>query len=419
MHRYLPIGLLLSLFLVPSASAASLCDPEYDNVTIALGEARLPQGTQQKIVSKVDTARRQSRSSAPNSVKNAIRQLDQALQLLDSNATKDVAPATRTKLRAAISAYSACLTSTPAPQNVQVTVRVTRVGETAGATVSAGKDIEIRVDGDIVGKTKADGSAAVTVPVGEHLFAAVASPDYGATLLIEITPATTILDLVMNGGGDFSIPAALQIDELVDSVIQPTFPSFTARFLDRDGNTIKLKSLRQVEMTSTGGELTDLRTSFTLKNSTGELVCSNVAALRQILADRFGPYELVVAGVDNDDRLYRNRVTFDLGRFRAGGVVNSPTQVAVPLSGISLRLTNDRNGFVFWGTTGANGSLTFPALMPEGVYLVSCSTVYQSIRYFCADAFVLNADRNFSLRLIALAGPAAEPVTPAASTQGQ
>lgn len=415
-RRWLLLSLVL-LLSVPTLTAASICDSDHDGLLLALSEARLPQGTQQKIVTKVQNARRQSKSSAPNSRSNAIKQLEQALQLLDSNATRDVAADTRTKLRSAITAYASCLSSAPALQSVPVTVRVKQVGDTAGTTVPAGANVEIRLDGETAGKTKPDGTATLTVTLGDHSFAAVAAADYGALLRVEVTQATQTLDLVMNGGADFAVRAQLQIDELADHVLQPTFKTFTARFLDAEGNTVKLKTLSRFELTSTGGELTDLRPSIALKN--GEMASTDVAALRQILNDRFGPYELVVSGADNDSRVYRNKITFDLGRHRASGAVTSPASVAVPLAGIPVRLTNDRNGFVFWATTAANGTLTLPALLPEGVYLVYCNTVHQSIRYFCADAFVLNADRNFSLRLFALAGPAAEPMALSTSTGGR
>lgn len=414
----LAISVLIVALSAPRALAASLCDNEYEVAVLALSKAQLPQGTQQKLVSKVYNARRMSRGAAANARTKAVQQLDQALQLLDSNATKNVAAETRAKLRTAIDGYAGCLRSAPVLQVVQVTVRALTYTEAGGNTpVSAGEGIEIRLDGDTAGKTKKDGTLVVPVTVGEHTFAAAAAASFGASQFLDVTAAATV-DLVMTFGGDYTVGADLQIDELTDNVLQPAAATVTARFLDADLATVKLKTIQRIELSSTGSEIIDLTKKFSLKGQ-GELVSTDVVGFKQLLTDRYGPFELLVVAAGSDGRVYRNTARFDLGRYRAGGSVGSPSQVAVPVSNIAVRLTNDRSGHAFWTTTSASGAVSLPNLMPEGVYMIWCETVHQNIRYYCSDAFFLNAERNFSLRLFALAGPAAETVSAATTEAGQ
>lgn len=413
----LVISLLIAALVAPHASAASVCDNEFEISVLALSKARLPQGTQQKLVTKVYNARRMSRSAEGNGRTRAIQQLEQALHLLDSNATKSVAAEAVTNLRAAIGGYAGCLRTAPALQTVQVTVRALTVPDAGGAPVPAGEGVEIRLDGEPVGKTKKDGTLTFPVTVGEHTFTAASAVAVGASSFVDVTAAMTV-DLVLAFGGDYSLTADLQIDELGDNVLQPTASTVTARFLDADLNTVKLKTIHRIELSSTGSEIVDLKSKFAVKGQ-GELASTDPAGFKQLLANRYGPFELLVIAAANDGRVYRNNVRFDLGRYRTGGTVAPPAQVPVPLGNIAVRLTNDRSGQAFWATTGANGSLTLPNLMPEGVYMVWCETVHQNVRYYCADAYVLNADRNFSLRLFALAGPAAEPAATATTEQGQ
>jgi hypothetical protein len=413
--RALAIGLLIAALSAPSASAASLCDDEYEIAVLALSKAQLPQGTQQKLVSKVYNARRMSRSAAANGRTRAVQQLEQALQLIDSNATKSVAAETRAKLRTAIDGYAGCLRSAPALQVVQMTVRALLAAD--GGTPAPAEGVEVRVDGESAGKTKKDGTLVVPVTAGEHTFAAVSSAAVGASAFLDVTAPATV-DLVLAFGGDYSVTADLQVDELTDNVLQPSAATVTARFLDSDLATVKLKTLDRVELSSTSSDIVDLGKKFTVK-AQGEIVSNDVAGFKQLLNDRYGPFELLISATGNDGRVYRNKVRFDLGRYRASGAIGSPSAVSVPLSDIPVRFTNDRSGQAFWATTGANGTVALPGLMPEGVYLVWCETVHQNVRYYCADAFVLNADRNFTMRLFALAGPAAEPISAATTEQGR
>jgi hypothetical protein len=203
----------------------------------------------------------------------------------------------------------------------------------------------------------------------------------------------TTLDEEPSDPGDFAVIAELQIDEAQDAVVPRGFAGFTMRLLDSEGQTIPVATIVELQLLD-GGNIGNVASAFSI-TTTGAVVAADPAALRDLLADKFGPYEVRLRALDPQGQTYQGSVHFDLGRYTAHGIVQAPA--GVDASSVPVRLTNQRDHFSFWETTASGGALTFPALLPEGPYIVSCEFVRDGMRYHVADAFVLDANKTFTI----------------------
>src|SRR4029453_5553457 len=134
----LAAALLTALWSTPkSASAQANCGASYSAAVAAITDAHLDQGLERKLLTKVQNAQQYIESGQPDSLASALGELDVALHLLDSPATKQIPGALPDQIRQAIEGFKACLTSPPVDPTG--TIRVTVLGETgepaAGATV--------------------------------------------------------------------------------------------------------------------------------------------------------------------------------------------------------------------------------------------------------------------------------------------
>src|SRR4051794_9014896 len=107
--------LLVAVLFSVEAALADPCETEHQFVLGALEAAKLPEGTHQKIATKVENAWRIFASGSTQSGKNAASQLDQAKKLLDGAAAKNVPADLRDALRSAIDAFSTCIGSSSIP----------------------------------------------------------------------------------------------------------------------------------------------------------------------------------------------------------------------------------------------------------------------------------------------------------------
>ena len=123
--RRLPLfaALLLTLAWVSAAAEPLPCSSNYESATSALSNAPIGVGLRTKLLSHVNNAWRIYSSDNKNSLKNALKELDQALKLLDLNATKQIPPQTRDSISQAIESMRSCLAGAPAADTATLTVR--------------------------------------------------------------------------------------------------------------------------------------------------------------------------------------------------------------------------------------------------------------------------------------------------------
>jgi hypothetical protein len=363
-------------------------DPQYDALREAVVKARLPLDLQQKILAgAVKVRRTMARPSRDFGVQGRHQLLDADRALDRANIPSEV----KTEIRMAIDKLSTPMRPVPTDLDVQVIVRTF-----TAPSVAAGAGVVIRVDGEDTALTGADGTATLKVSTGDHQITAVQSLDTGGTIQATISAnQSSPVDIVMQPGGDYALVRDIVTAEAVDGVVPRDFSSFTLRFVDDAGNPIALNAILSAQLLHSG-KTTNILSNFALRTA-GEAAAVDIETFRASLIDKYGPFDIRLRGTDALGRTYSNTVRFDLGRYRASGSVAAPADV--PLGGISVRITNQRSGFSFWATTSSSGAVSFPALLPEGMYIIAAETISGGIRYHDYDAFRLEADNSFALTL--------------------
>jgi hypothetical protein len=404
--------LFIAVLVVLAGNAAFglPCETEYQSATMALSAAKLPEGTHQKIATKIASAWRMFASGSAQSNKNAAAQLDQAKKLLDGPAVKNVPIELRNDVAAAIDAFSACIASSAVP-TAPVTVRVFTGETTAAPGPAAGGGVTIRVDGDEAGKTKPDGTATINIPLGVHKLSAEQLPDSkGSARPTEIVESGNLpVDIVMVSGADLSIPAELQLTELQDGVLSRDFTAATLQFVGDDGKTIRIRRVDTIELRSES-ELLDVTKMFAVR-SDGTIALSSADAFRTEVLDRYDPLRLSVHAFDDKGLPYRNAVQFAVGRYRASAVILAPAGVTINPGSIPVSVTNEKVSLSFWATTAADGKAAF-SLLPSGHYLYSCDSVQNNVRYYGRGGFDLDADgKTFNVPLFSIQTPTAAAAT--------
>jgi len=388
------VVLFLGIALPVNASTSHAADMIYmAAVREAIVQAHLPLGVQKKVLADVAEARRSARGPSIDSTR---RQLAAATDVLDTAEASNVPLVLRVNIRKAIDKMSDYFRALPADTIVPVTIRAFTAPDAPAAD-----GVTIRVDGNDVAETAADGTAAVNVAAGDHEFVAVASLDTGGVVTTTIaSDQTAPVDIVMQPGGDYALDREMRLDEAPDGIVPRDFTSFTLRFIDSGGATIPLTALTQAQLLFSGNRNSiDANLSVT---ADGTIVVTNANALRDSLLDKYGPFGIAIRGSDAQGHTYRGSVAFDLGRFHASGVVSGPP--GVPTSGIPIRITNQRNQLSFWATTGVGGAVSYPSWLAEGSYSVAVEVMSGDLLYHAYDSFVLGSDRTFSVTLQSMTG---------------
>ncbi len=358
--------------LVSHAALAIPCETQHLSAVMALSSTRLPEGTHQKIATKIANAWRIFSSGSTQSNANAVAQLDQAKKLLDGPAVKNVPIELRNDVAAAIDALSSCIGSSVVP-TVPVTVLVFTGETAAGPGPAAGGGVTIRVDGDEAAKTKPDGTATINVPLGYRHFTAEQLPDWkGSARSIEILESGNLpVSIAMASGSDLSVAAELQIVELQDGVLPSDFTAATLQFVGDDGKTIRVRRLDTIELRS-DADLLDVTKMFALRPD-GTIALASADAFRTEVLDRYDPLRLSVHAFDDKGMPYRNSVQFAVGRYHASAAVQAPAGVTINPAAILVSVTNEKVSLSFWSVTTDDGKATFP-LLPAGHYLVACDS---------------------------------------------
>lgn len=380
--------------MAPLASAGNRVNADQE-MRGALVDAHLPQQLLTTFCRKLNEAASLAASPSATARAGALRRLDEARQLLDQPDMGMVNTGVRQALHLRLEALTAATRNSLTTNSAPLTVHVFLATDTN--PVAAGAGVSVRVDGVEVTTTGPDGVATVNVTTDDRVVAAASAIDFGGSVRLPSDGTTpSSVDVVMESGSDFSLAGAGDIDEQTDGVVPGDFTSFTVSLRDTFGTPISIAQINSVQLdTATGPR--DLTADFT-RVADGKIATMNAAALRAVLLDGYGPHLLTVRASDAQSRPFAGRVQFDLGRHHVTGTLTSTS--GIPLSGVPLRLTNQRNHFSFWTTTAAGGSVTFPRLLPEGLYIAHAETVSNGIRYFAHTSFVAESDTTFTASFV-------------------
>src|ERR1043165_4290879 len=145
------------------------------------------------------------------------------MTVLDRPDARRLPAEVRASLQRRLKVLSESLRNAPVTLSVPITVRVFTIDEN-DTQVAAGSGVSVRVDGFEVALTDSAGTAVVNVNDGDHLFAAASAINFGGSVMSTISSGqANPVDVVMGTGGDYSLAAALQIDEAADGVVPADF----------------------------------------------------------------------------------------------------------------------------------------------------------------------------------------------------
>jgi hypothetical protein len=256
------------------------------------------------------------------------------------------------------------------------------------------------VDGDDLATTGADGTAVVQVPPGEHELVAVASVNSGNAQPITVEAAGNApVDLTLDSG-DFSRQGDARLAAMLDGVVPSSFSTFPARLIDAAGNILPMAQLLSLRIDSAGAT----REVAAQLAADGTLAVTDPAALRTWLLDQYGPFDFHLRAADAAGEVYSASLRFDMGRHHLSGIVGAPAGVI--LTGVVVRLSNQRNGLTFWATISGNTFAVADAL-PEGPYTIAVEMASANVGYHDYAAVNLDADKSVQLSL----HPFGDPVT--------
>lgn len=391
--------LTFGALVTPAGAATTPCQAEYRAAVTAVRSAHLGRGNEQKLVTKLDNAWRKYASLTKNGPDQAVKDVQNALDLLDSNATKQIPPSAVTPIRAAISSFLACLKSTPAPQSGMLTVRTFMVDPTlGGAGASAGAGVILAVDGgDEVARTGSDGTATFRILAGSSTVLAHRYGSQAGSVTVSIEPGQALtVDVVLSDGKQIGERGDVVVDEVLDDGVLPSnFPTLTLR-LSRDGAAIPVRTVASAELSAPGESIT-ASGLFTV-GAGGEVRLASVETLRTLLDDRIDPFELKLHLIDATGKSYYETVPFAVGRYSLNGTVTASASSGIGTSGLFILAIHSQSGLAFRTTTDGSGGFAFTNL-PEGQYQVSTEAQQGSLVVRADQPVVLVADGTVTLPL--------------------
>ncbi|HJU41334.1 MAG TPA: carboxypeptidase-like regulatory domain-containing protein [Vicinamibacterales bacterium] len=380
---------------VPVA-AQQACAAAYQTATSAIAAAATGQGVLMKLTTKVANAWRMFQDGHRD---NSLKELDVALKMLEGEPTKQISDATRAQVAAAITAFRECLVAGQPPSMATLTVRTFLLDDTLpdGKGESAGAGVYIRIDGATIGQTGDDGTLTAQVPAATILVQGIVPSTSIGQATVTLAPGTSgEVSLVLDDGKEVVEDTDLVLQELADGVVPSTFASFTMRF-DRGGTAVALETIDLIELLDRNGDIiTDLNPLFALTG--GVMTATNLASLRSTLQQQAAnPIAIRAQGVDAQGFTHAGTVRFRFGVVRlVGALVPPPSNPALPVAGIEVRVTLLGTPVVFTRVSDADGRFEI-ASVPIGNVGFDSQTQQNGQFYYGQGTLFLTSNRSVSV----------------------
>jgi hypothetical protein len=374
------------------------CSGAYEKAKASIVDARLGRGLEMKLLTKVDNAWRVFRSGKKNAQKNAADDLDNALNLLDKNSTKQIPPEIRAAVQQAIAAFKQCIEGGTVT-TATLTVRVTRHDiETGGTALVAGAIV--RVNGEEVATTSSAGTATVDVPAGHTDLLAIVYPMEGATASVDLAAGTaTTVDLPLTDREEHE-NTSLVLAEAPDGALPSTFNSFTLRFVDPTGASVPMRSIEEIQLRNIGGTGSTYWPQLFGVAADGSIQATNVTAWRSALNAQGGKLELAASAIDTRGRVHWGTFTFYLARFTmAGQLAAPPSNPTLNLGGIYVFASVLNTDLVFRTVSNADGSFSLP-LLPGGNIEIDANTIAGGQNYYGDAVVTLNGNLRVIVNML-------------------
>ncbi len=382
--------------LTPPATAQDVCQPYYDAALAAIDSQAIGQGVQQKLRTKVENAWRMYRFDQPT--KNSLKQLDVALRQLESPPTKTLSPSARAALSEAIRALRGCLAGAPPPNTATLIVRAHQLDETApdlfGAPVPGAY---VRVDGEPVGQTGADGSLTVQVPAGAIAVKVIVPSFSEGQASVNLPPgATDEVRILLDDSKEVVESTRLRLVEAPEDILPQSFASFTLEFFS-DKTVVPLVRIEQVDLLDLDGNVAASLDSYFSLSASGAIVATNVAGLRSVLAGETQAVSVRAQGVDALGFTHADTVRFRMGFYQLiGYLVPPPSNPTLAVAGLAVKVEILGTGIVLQRTTDALGRFDVSAT-PVGNVAFDSQTFQGGIYYYGQGTIFLTSSRTISV----------------------
>lgn len=402
------ILILATLLLVSTSGLATAqaapCKSDYESVISAIDNAPIAVGNKSKLRSHVNNAWRKFSSGKNQGSNNALKDLDQALKLLASNATAQVPPQTRASLTEAIQSMRACLASSAPTETATLKVRTFLPSDVSADGISgpAPAGVIIFVDNVEFGITNAAGKITLQVPARTlHIEARLYPSNSGETEVTLAPNETKQVDIILQDGKELSENATLKVDQLVDGVLDRNFTALSLRFIKDDGATVVLKRIDLVALVSAAGGASRFTTEMFTLQSDGTLVLNNVDGFRSLLLFPVGKILLNAHGEDANGRVYDQTAEFFISAFKVvGHLAAPPSNPALNTSGITVTGKVLNTPLVFNAVSDAGGNFEFP-LLPFGNLELFSETFQNGSFYYGQGVLSLNNNKSVNLNMLA------------------
>lgn len=403
------ILILATLLLVSTSGLATAqtapCKSDYESVISAIDNAAIGVGNKTKLRSHVNIAWRKFSSGKKESLNNALKDLDQALKLLASNATAQIPAQTRASLTEAIQSMRTCLASSAPTETATLKVRTFLPSDVSpdGISGPAPAGVIIFVDNVEFGITNASGKITLQVPARTlHIEARLYPSNSGETEVTLAPNETKQVDIILQDGKELSENATLKVDQVVDGVLDRNFTALTLRFIKDDGSTAVLKQIDLVALVSMAGGASRFATGMFTLQPDGTLILNNVAGFRSLLLTPAGKILLNVHGEDANGRVYDRTAEFFTSAFKIVGQLSAPpSNPALNTSGITVTGKFLNTPLVFNVVSDANGNFEFP-LLPFGNFELFSETFQNGSFYYGQGMLALNfSNKSVNLNMLA------------------
>lgn len=396
----------LLLFSLPGLATAQTppCKANYDSAISAIDNAAIGVGDKSKLRAHVNNAWRKFSSGKQQSLNHALKDLDQALKLLASNATSHVPPQTRASLTEANESMRTCLATSAPSETAILKVRTFLPSDVSpdGISGPAPAGVIIFVDNVEFGITNASGEITLRVPARTLEIEARLYPSSSGVTQVTLSPKETKrVDIILQDGKELSEDATLTVDQPVEGVLDRNFTALSLRFIKDDGSTVVLKQIDLVAVVNVAGAASRFATGMFTLQPNGTLVLNNVAGFRSLLVSGPGKILLNAHGEDANGRVYDQTVEFFIGAAKVvGHLAAPPSNPALNTSGIIVTGKILNTPLVFNVVSDAGGNFEFP-LLPFGNFELFSETLQNGSFYYGQGFVVLAANKLVNLNMLA------------------
>jgi hypothetical protein len=335
----------------------------------------------------------------------ALQKIEALAALLDSSFGQRVPDKKRQELAKSLESLRRCVSATSPPDLATLTVRVVTVTyseELSHGAPPAGEGVYIKVEGVLVGQTRADSALTVKVPSGRVNVAATRYPnEWGGDELSLAPNEVSTRSIVLQDDKEPSEDTDLVIEEAPDDVLPLAGSSLTLRFLDA-GTRVPISTIEGIELQDPRDQhmFAEFHESFRVQD--GAMVPKDPADLYERIAEysMYGrPIQITAHAIDTQGRTHDASVVFRAGRSKLSvTLVPPPSNPELAVSGIRVRVSLEGSDVAFGRVADAAGRFEIDSV-PDGTLAFDAVTVAAGKYYYARAILVMCGDRSVSVMM--------------------